>query len=314
VHPRIVFPSPMELRHLRYFLAVAEELNFRRAAARLHLAQPPLSTQVRQLEEELGVRLLERDSHRVALTAAGQVFLENCRRILRDTDDAVDAARRAARGETGRLAIGFVASLSQGVLPAVLRAYRQRYPDVLLTLAEMDSSQQIEALAARRLDLGFVGLGLPRETPDLEMTVVAEERLVAALPQEHPLVRRPRKTLPLRLLANERFYLASRTNAPIFNPWLIVLCQQAGFQPNVVLETDRPATLLSYVAAGFGVTILPAQFSRLVTPGVVFVPLARPVPGYRYCAAWRRESAMHPRMPVLERFIAVAREVAGKRK
>ena len=305
----------MELRHLRYFVAVAEELNFRRAAARLRLAQPPLSTQVRQLEEEIGTRLLERNSHKVSLTAAGQVFLESCRRILRDTDDAACAARRAARGEVGRLAIGFVASLSQGVLPAVLRAYRQRYPQVELSLAEMDSTQQLEELGAGRLDLGFIGLGLPRETPDLELAVVAEERLVAALPQDHPLARggRAGRSLPLSALAHERFYLAARQNAPVFNPWLVVLCQQAGFQPNVVQEADRPATLLAYVAAGFGVTILPAQYSRMVDSGVVFLPLARPVPSYRYCAAWRRQTgALH--LPVLEHFIETAREVAGMGK
>ncbi len=317
----------MELRHLRYFVAVAEELNFRRAAARLRLAQPPLSTQVRQLEEEIGTRLLERNSHRVALTAAGQVFLESCRRILRDADDATCAARRAARGEVGRLAIGFVASLSQGVLPAVLRAYRQRYPRVELHLAEMDSSQQIEELAAGRLDLGFIGLGLPRETPSLELAVVAEERLVAVLPQDHPLARAggvngvngvnggshaaaERSSLPLSALARERFYLAARQNAPVFNPWLVVLCQQAGFQPNVVQEADRPATLLAYVAAGFGVTVLPEQYSRMGITGVVFRPLAPPVPTYRYCAAWRPQTGgLH--LPVLEHFIATAREVAG---
>lgn len=323
----VVSLSFMELRHLRYFVAVAEELNFRRAAARLRLAQPPLSTQVRQLEEEIGTRLLERNSHRVSLTAAGQVFLENCRRILRDADDAACAARRAARGEVGRLAIGFVASLSQGVLPAVLRAYRQRYPRVELHLAEMDSSQQIEELAAGQLDLGFIGLGLPRETPHLELAVVAEERLVAVLPQDHPLARadngagngrvHPGKGagsgLPLSALTSERFYLAARQNAPVFNPWLVVLCQQAGFQPNVVQEADRPATLLAYVAAGFGVTVLPEQYSRMGTTGVVFLPLAPPVPTYRYCAAWRPQTGgLH--LPVLEHFIATAREVAGMKE
>ncbi len=303
----------MELRHLRYFVAVAEELNFRRAAVRLRLAQPPLSTQVRQLEEEIGTRLLERNSHRVSLTAAGEVFLEECRNLLRSADDAASAARRAARGEVGRLAIGFVASLSQGVLPSVLRAYRQRYPQVELSLAEMDTSQQLEELSTGRLDLGFIGLGLPRATPNLELAVVAEERLVAALPEDHPLARRRAgRSLPLSALAQESFYLAARQNAPVFNPWLVVLCQQAGFQPNVVKEADRPATLLAYVAAGFGVTVLPEQYSRMVNSGVAFLPLARPVPRYRYCAAWRRQTGgLH--LPVLEHFISTAREVAGMR-
>src|SRR5690554_5350927 len=132
----------MELRHMRYFLAVAEELNFRKAAERLHVSQPTLSTQVRQLEEEMGVQLLKRDTHSVSLTPAGQHFQEHVRDILRQTDEAQRQARRMARGETGELSIGFVASLGQGLLPNVLRAYRKRFPEVELRLAQMDTTQQ----------------------------------------------------------------------------------------------------------------------------------------------------------------------------
>lgn len=301
----------MELRHLRYFVAVAEELNFRRAAQRLRVAQPPLSTQVRQLEEEIGARLLERDSHRVALTAAGAAFLEHGRRILHDAEEAAHAARRAARGETGRLSIGFVASLAQGVLPGVLRDYRKQFPAVELSLKEMDTAQQMEELAARRLDLGFIGLGLPQESSELELAVVAEEPLVAALPEDHPLARDPRrKSVQLSALSKEKFFLAARQNAPVYNPWLMVLCQQAGFQPQVAREADRPATALNYVAAGFGVTIVPAQFGRTPTPGVRFLTLSGSVPRYRYCAAWRRDAGT----PALGRFIVAAREAAARMK
>ena len=300
--------SNMELRHIRYFVAVAEELNFRRAAVRLNVAQPPLSTQVRQLEEEIGARLLDRNSHSVTLTAAGSIFLEQSRRILRSVEGAVRATRRAAQGETGSLSVGFVASLSHGLLPGILRAYRRQYPDVELSLTEMDTTQQIEALTTRQLDLGFIGLGLPRESPDLELVTVIEEQLVAVLPLEHPLAAdcraRRRRSLPLSKLKGERFYLADRGNAPVYNPWLVVLCQQAGFQPHIVHEADRLPTVLSYVAAGFGVTILPAQFGRLATPDVFFIPLARPVPKYRYCAAWRRGEGD---TPALKRFLAIAR-------
>jgi len=247
----------MELRHARYFVAVAEELNFRRAAERLHLAQPSLSTQIRLLEEDVGVQLLERDSHKV------------------------------------------------GLLPSVLRLFRQRFPDVQLLLSEMDSTAQIEQIAGNRIDLGLIGLGLPKDIPELEIVVVAEERLVAAIPQDHPLARKSHKSIPLRTLADERFLLGSRVNAPVFNPWIIVLCQQAGFQPNVVQESGQPMTVLNYVAAGLGVTILPAQFSRLVTAGVCFIPLARPTPGYRYCAARMRSN----RNPAVANFIRITREV-----
>lgn len=295
----------MELRHARYFVAVAEELNFRRAAERLHLAQPSLSTQIRLLEEDVGFQLLERDSHKVELTPAGRNFLEGCRRLLQDADNYTRTARRIARGESVPVSIGFVPSLGHGLLPSILRRFRQQFPDVQLLLSEMDSTAQIELIAGNRIDLGLIGLGLPKDIPELETVVVAEERLVVAIPQDHPLAHKPRKSIPLVTLADERFLLGSRANAPVFNPWIIVLCQQAGFQPHVVQESGQPMTVLNYVAAGLGVTILPEQFSRLVRAGVCFIPLARPTPRYRYCAARMRTN----RNPALPHFIRIACEV-----
>jgi len=292
----------MELRHLRYFIAVAEELNFRRAAERLHISQPPLTTQLQQLEEEIGVKLLERDSHHVALTAAGGVFLQSCRQLLSDADAAAQAARRAARGEMGRLAIGFIPSLAHGIVPSLLRDYRRRFPDVELILAEMDTSQQLEELMARRLDVGLMGAWLPLENTELDLVAIAEEPLIAALPEDHSLAQR--RTLHLAALSHEKFVLASRQNASGYNRWLIRLCEKAGFKPQIVRESyRRTTTVLNYVAAGFGVTIVPAQFSRVPTSGIVFVPLARRTPLYRYCAFWRRDGCT----PVLERFITAAR-------
>ncbi|MEZ0299865.1 MAG: LysR substrate-binding domain-containing protein [Candidatus Methylacidiphilales bacterium] len=293
----------MELRHLRYFVAVAEELSFRRAAERINVTQPSLSEQVRQLEGEIGARLLERDTHHVSLTAAGRSFLESCRRVLREVEDGTRMANRIARGEAGRLSIGFVASLGHALLPAVLRAYREKFPDVELQLHELDTTQQIDALNAHQLDIGFIGLGLPtQEITDLQLDTLREEPLVAVLPKGHALLRHAERAesepgandrsrrriemLPLSALAKERFLLGARHNAPVYNPWLIVLCQQAGFQPHIVQEAGQPVTVLNYVAAGLGVTILPAQFSRLYSVGLRFIPLAPPVPKYRYCAAW----------------------------
>jgi DNA-binding transcriptional LysR family regulator len=292
----------MELRHLRYFIAVAEELNFRRAAERLHISQPPLTTQVQQLEEEIGAKLLVRDSHHVALTAAGNVFLQSCRQLLRDAHAAAQSARRAAQGETGRLAIGFIASLAHGIVPSLLRNYRSRFPDVELILAEMDTSQQLEELRERRIDVGLMGAWAPLENSKLESVVIAEEPLIAALPEDHALARR--RTLQLAALAHEKFVLASRQNASGYNTWLFRLCGKAGFKPQVARETyRRTTTVLNYVAAGFGVTVVPAQFSRVPTSGVVFVPLARRTPSYRYCAVWHRDGST----PVLERFVTAAR-------
>jgi len=304
----------MELRHIRYFLAVAEELSFRRAAERINITQPSLSEQIRQLEAEIGARLLERDTHRVSLTAAGRAFVANSHRILREVEDGTRVARRIAQGEAGQLSIGFVASLGHGLLPSILRAYREKFPDIELRLAEMDTTQQIEALNAHQLDLGFIGLGLPsEEIADLQLDTIREERLVGVLPQDHPLVAKGRyrtKPLPLSALAKERFLLGARQSAPVYNPWLIVLCQQAGFQPHVVQEVGQPVTVLNYVAAGLGVTILPAQFSRLFTVGVRFIPLARPVPRYRYCAAWSPQN----QHTALLHFKEVAQQVARKLK
>lgn len=300
----------MELRHLRYFTAVAEELNFRRAAARLNIAQPSLSTQIRQLEEDVGAQLLERNTHGVALTPAGLRFLEDSRRLLRDADTSVRNTRRVSRGEEGQLSIGFVASLGHGFFPSVLRAYRKKFPNIDLSLAEMDTTQQIEALTARRLHLGFIGLGVPRETSDLKLLPIAEEKLVLAMPSDHPLCGAGRgkvKSLRLSALEGEKLLLTARQNAPIYNPWILALCQREGFHPSEVHEIGQHVTVLNYIAAGLGVTILPAQFSRLQTVGVSFVPLAGAVPSYRYYVAWsprNEHTALH-------HFIAVAQMNAG---
>ena len=295
----------MELRHLRYFTAVAEELNFRRAADRLHVAQPALSAQIRQLEAELGARLFDRDRHHVALTAAGKVFLEHGRHVLRAAGEAVRAAGRAARGETGRLSIGFIAQLSYEWLPKVLRSFRQQYADVEITLTELTPTRQIEELVARRLDLGIIGLGLPEAHPELEVAIMSEEPLVVALPLDHPLA--SRRKLALRELAKEKFIFTARADAPAFSPWLLALCSHAGFEPRVSLETDRSPSALNYVAAGFGVAIFPAQIGRLAMPAVRFVPLDKATPKYQLCAAWRHDN----RTPALGRFLAAARNVAG---
>ncbi len=298
----------MELRHLRYFVATAEELNFRRAAERLHVAAPALSVQIRQLEEEVGVELLERDKHHVALTAAGRVFLECSHRILRAVDEAVRAAGRAARGETGQLVIGFIAQLSYEWLPNVLRSFRVRVPNVAITLTELTPTRQIEELVARRLDLGIIGLGLPDPHEELQVEVMSAEPLVVALPHDHPLAGSYRLTLAD--LAKERFIFTARTDSPAYTPWLLGLCYQAGFEPNIALEADRSPSAVNYVAAGFGVAIFPAQIGRLNMPTVRFVPLDDATPKYQLCVAWRKDN----KLPALERFLATARTVVAARR
>ena len=295
----------MEFRHLRSFVAVAEALSFRRAAEGLHLAQPALSAQIQQLEEDVGTRLLERDSHHVALTAAGQEFLEHSRRMLRAAEEARHAAGRAARGETGRRSIGFIAQLSYEWLPKVLRVYHRRFPKVELTLTEMSPAQQVDELLARRLDLGICGVGLPEPHEELERTVLSEEDLVAALPWNHPLARQ--KTLSLAALSGEGFIFSGPTYAPSLAAWFIGLCRQAGFEPRIVREADRAPSTLNYVAAGFGVSIFPAQIGRLKTPGVRFIPLEMNGVRYPLGAVWHREGLT----PALGQFLRAAGRVVG---
>ena len=294
----------MELRHVRYFVAAAEELSFRRAAERLHVSQPALSVQIQQLEDELGTALLDRDRHHVALTAAGKVFLDQGRRLLRGADEAMRAAVRAARGETGRLAIGFIAQLSYEWLPTVLRSFRRHHADVEINLTELTPTRQIEELTERRLDLGIIGLGPPQPPEELEVAVMSEERLVVALPLDHRLA--TRRSLALGEISKEKFIFTARHDAPAFSPWLLALCRRADFEPEIALETDRSPSALNYVAAGYGVAVFPAQIGRVTIPGVRFVPLDKSTPMYQLCAAWRRDN----RSPALESFVATARSAA----
>ncbi|TAG08297.1 MAG: LysR family transcriptional regulator [Verrucomicrobia bacterium] len=293
----------MELRHLRTFLAVAEELHFSRAAARMHVAQPALSRTIADLEEEMAVLLVERNSRAVALTEAGTLFLERVRQILVDTDDAVEAAQRRARGETGTLRIGFIGTLSQDLLPRLLHFYRERFPAVDLVLRELGPSQQRQEIIAGKLDCGFLGMTLSNRDAELEMVTVAEESLVAALPESHGLALR--KVLRLADLRHESFYLTARSNAPIFNPWLIQLCRDAKFEPCVTQEIDRAATVLNYVAAGFGISVFPAQIAKLATTGVRFVPLSGKLQRYPYKLAWARGRETQ----TVKEFVKVAKHV-----
>jgi DNA-binding transcriptional LysR family regulator len=276
----------MELRHLKTFRAVAEELHFSRAAAKLNVAQPALSRTMMDLESEMGVRLVDRNSRGVALTEAGSVFLERVKRILDDTQTAVSEAQRRSRGETGILRIGFIGTLSFELLPRLLRVYRAAFPAVDLILRELGPTQQRSEILAGTLDCGFIGLTSENRDTDLEMVLAAEDSLVAALPDTHRLA--GNKAVRLIELRDESFYLTARSNAPAFNPWVIGLCQNAGFEPQVSFEVDRSATVLNYIAAGFGVSVFPSRIAAMATPGVVFLPLADLLPTYHYKLAWAR--------------------------
>jgi len=264
----------MELRHLRYFITVAEELHFGRAAQRLHIAQPPLSQQIRQLEEELGVVLFHRTKRSVQLTDAGQVFLEEAKQVLIQAAQAVQAAQRASRGEIGQLVVSFVSSAAYNVLPKILQAFRARFPEVNLALHELTTDKQLQGLRDGWIDVGF--LRPPIEDDTLSLATIFKESLVVALPEIHPLSRQPQ--VPLKALINEFFILFPRPLGPKLYDQIVGLCQQAGFSPNVVQEAIQMQTIVSLVAAEIGIALVPASVQNLQRRGVIYKAIQEATP------------------------------------
>jgi DNA-binding transcriptional LysR family regulator len=296
----------MELRHLRYFVAVAEELHFGRAAERLHIAQPPLSQQIRQLEAEVGVALFERTSRRVRLTEAGQVFLEEVRPLLDGVGRAAERARRAGRGEVGWLSVGFVASAGYGVLPDILRRFHERYPEVELSLIELHGGEQGAALRDGRIHVGFTRV--PAAEEGIVQEVVVEEPLLAALPSAHRLATR----LAVRLddLAGEPFIQFPAQSSSGYAEYVLGVCRGAGFTPNVVQKTGELATAVSLVVAGIGVSLVPAPVQNLRREGVVYRPVTTDGHNSPTIGLTMMYRDADP-SPVLPRFLAVTRETVG---
>ena len=263
----------MELRHLRYFVQVATDLHFARAAAHLGISQPPLSQQIRLLEDELGVVLLERTSRRVALTSAGSLFLDAARRTLAEADRAVLIARRAGNGELGELNIGFNASAP--FIPQVataLYAFRQRYPDVQLSLNEIAGTAQIPAIRDGDLDLGFLrSFDSPVVPQGLTATLILRERLVVATRPDHPLA--TRAGLHLSDLGDQSLVVYASDRSGGFTEALFDLMRDAGVEPRVAQHVREVSTLLGLVAAGIGVTIIAESLASLQSAGLVYTPL-----------------------------------------
>lgn len=293
----------MESRLLVYFVAVAEELHFGRAARRLNISQPPLSQQIIQLEEKLGIKLFTRTRRRVELTPAGQVLLEDARKILALTGEAGRRALRAGKGETGRIAVGYIGSANYSILPDLIREFRKRFPEVELSLAELNTSQQIEALRDGRIHAGFMRPPRGIENIGLSFETVLQESLVAALPVNHKL--KSRTSIPLKMLAREPFVMIPRSRGPGFFDQIIAMCQAEGFSPDIVLEASQFHTIIGMVAAGVGVAVVPASMQRSRMKGVAFRPLEN-APETALSMAWSSES----KSPVLSKFINVARELA----
>ncbi|BDI34203.1 LysR family transcriptional regulator [Capsulimonas corticalis] len=297
----------MELRHLRYFVAVADELHFGRAAEQLFISQPPLTRQIQQLEQEMGVVLLTRTKRSVRLTEAGAAFLERARQILLLADEAVTVAQRIAAGQAGALGIGFVGSATYTLLPEILRSFRAQYPGIELLLHEMSSGEQIQALQDGRIDLGFVRPSTPQRS--LAGEVILREPLMAALPDSHSLAASPEVSFDD--LRGDPFILFPRLPRPSYADHILALCAQAGFTPTIIQETLEIQTALGLVAGNLGVAIVPASVSRLPWPGVVYKPLPPPAPTTEMAVAYRDG----PLSPALANFLeivhAVARELSA---
>ncbi|MEH1831381.1 MAG: LysR family transcriptional regulator [Nostoc sp.] len=292
----------MELRHLRYFVTLAEELHFGRAAERLHIAQPPLSQQIRQLERELGFELFHRTKRNVQLTEAGKVFLGEVQQIIRQLQQAIQVGRQTSRGEIGQLVVGFVSSAAYNILPIILRTFRSYVPGVSIELHELTTDQQLEWLREGRMDVGF--LRPPVEENRFICETIFQEPLMVALPEAHLLT--SQSDICLTSLANEAFILFPRILAPGLYDLIISLCQQAGFSPKVAQEAIQMQTIVSLVAAEMGIAIVPASLQNLQRTGVVYKNLQEDSPKVANAMIWRKNETSR----TVQRFLEIVRQAA----
>lgn len=292
----------MELRRLRYFVVVAEEQNFSRAAERLHMAQPPLSDQIKRLERALGVKLFDRSSRGARLTGAGELLLTEARRLLVQADQTAEMVRRVGNGEVGRLTLGFVPSASNSVLPPVLSTFRERYPDVQLYLQEMNPDWLVDGMHEGRIDVSF--FYLPFHDGTLSHKPVSREPLVVALPEKHELA--AEEEIDLCDLADQPFVLPARYRMPGLHGQVLEACREAGFVPEAFQkDVWLMQTIVGLVAGGVGVALVPASLRNLVRAGVVYRQIRGIHPTVEMGVVWRRDEDS----PVLRSFLGVVDEI-----
>lgn len=264
----------MEFRHLRYFLVLAEELHFGRAARRLSMSQPPLSLNIQQLEASVGTRLFTRNSKQVALTAAGKAFVPAARSLLDQAAQAAALAKDVGQGMAGSLNIGFAGTMLYSGLPEILARFQAQHPLLRVMLKELSSSEQLIELAHERLDLGFVHT--TRVPPGLSQILVASQAFVCCLPAGHALA--GEASLPLALLQGEPFAVVSRTVSPDYHDRILQTCLDAGFYPEIRYELQHWLSVVALVSRGMGVALVPAALQQSAMPGSVFVPFSPSVP------------------------------------
>ena len=280
----------MELRHLRYFVAVAEALNFTRAAEKMNLAQPSLTRQIHNLEEELGVRLLDRTKNQVSLTEEGISFLVDARRLVALSLESVKSVQRFGRGEASQLNVGYLFKFNFDLLPTTLKAFYQDCPEVAVNLFDMSPAEQLRALEARKIDLAFVGLRPPAASNNmagLTWECVAHHNVVVVLPAHHPLAKK--RKIKISDLKLQFFVSMSEETHPGSRDWLSGICQDAGFTPRILQDVELESGIMTFVADGLGVTLAREQIKNLPHHGVVFRPLAASAKA-DYWVAWQREN------------------------
>ena len=290
----------MELRHLRYFLAVAEELHFGRAAARVHIAQPPLSKQIQQLEQEMGVQLFKRSKRSVELTEAGKNFQREALGILTSLEIAIKKARLAGWENSCWLSVGFIASSAYDVLPIILKEFKKRHPEIKLVLQEIQSSEQNQALREGRIHVSFARF--PKTESGLVFETIYSEQLVVALPQSHRLNKK--KSLKLSDLANEPFILQPPLPSPHAKNTMQIFAN-AGITPQIVQAVEETHTALGLVAAGIGITLLPSSWQKLQIRGIEYRNLINPTPILETKMGYRADETS----PALARFIETVHSI-----
>ncbi|MEN1936944.1 LysR substrate-binding domain-containing protein [Paenibacillus sp. 102] len=289
----------MDLRKMRYFIMVAEELNFSRAAERLRMAQPPLSQEIRKLEEELGVQLFHRTKRMVELTDAGKIFLEGSQKTLFQLERAIKETQLAAEGKIGNLIIGFVDSTE--IVIEVLNKFRERFPKIHLILLEMTTEQQLKALYEKQIHIGFIRSKQSNET--LTSEVCSEESLRLVLHQDHPFASLPE--IPLQLLIDEPFILFPRHLGPNFYDLIISYFWDHGVSLNVIQEAIQMQTIVNLVATGMGVSVVPSSVESYKRPGVIYKKIQETTPKVNLYVGWRQDE----KSAVVDHFLTVVREV-----
>lgn len=290
----------MEFKQIRTFVALAECLHFGHAAEQLGIAQPHVSRRIKQLEDDLGVALFLRNRRNVKLTEAGHVFLGEARRMLADAERAREHARESALGQRGRINLTLIASAMLGVLPTILHAFRDRYPDVHISVHELDSAAQFEALAAETTDVAFVHPP-PRLAPAFGQIALERDPLVAVLPVSHRLAGAP--SIRLADLAEDPWIMFPRDNSTAIYDRIMATCERAGFSPRVVQEAGPVPTRLGLVASGFGVHLVHKAWEIMRYPGIVYVPV-HPTATIAHSCCWRKGDPN----PILRTFLDVVRE------